>query len=230
MSDEQDKYYEKVKSEYRNNLLNIEDQQKFKTSKLSVLQGLSKLRQISNHPILMDSDYTHNSGKHELLLEKISTGISDGHKILVFSQFVTYLELLEMDLKKSSIPYYKLTGATTKLRRNQYVQEFQKTNVPSVFLISLKAGGVGLNLTAADYVFIADPWWNPAAEAQARDRSHRIGQTKPVFSYKFISRGTIEEKITRLQNQKNKISKDIIHTDGNVLANLNIEDLQLLLD
>jgi SNF2 family DNA or RNA helicase len=93
-----------------------------------------------------------------------------------------------MDLKKSSIPYYKLTGATTKLRRNQYVQEFQKTNVPSVFLISLKAGGVGLNLTAADYVFIADPWWNPAAEAQARDRSHRIGQTKPVFSYKFISR------------------------------------------
>ena len=230
MSDEQDKYYEKVKSEYRNNLLNIEDQQKFKTSKLSVLQGLSKLRQISNHPILMDSDYAHNSGKHELLLEKISTGISDGHKILVFSQFVTYLELLEMDLKKSSIPYYKLTGATTKLRRNQYVQEFQKTNLPSVFLISLKAGGVGLNLTAADYVFIADPWWNPAAEAQARDRSHRIGQTKPVFSYKFISRGTIEEKITRLQNQKNKISKDIIHTDGNVLANLNIEDLQLLLD
>jgi SNF2 family DNA or RNA helicase len=97
-------------------------------------------------------------------------------------------------------------------------------------LISLKAGGVGLNLTAADYVFIADPWWNPAAEAQARDRSHRIGQTKPVFSYKFISKGTIEEKITRLQNQKKKMSSDLIHADGSILSNVNVEDLKLLLD
>ena len=230
MSDEQEKYYEKVKSEYRNNLLNIEDHQKFKASKLSVLQGLSKLRQISNHPILMDSTYAHDSGKHELLLEKIQTGIADGHKILVFSQFVTYLELLEKALNKSPISYYKLTGATNKIKRHQYVHEFQTQNAPCVFLISLKAGGVGLNLTAADYVFIADPWWNPAAEAQARDRSHRIGQTKPVFSYKFISKGTIEEKITRLQNQKKKMSSDLIHADGSILSNLNVEDLKLLLD
>ena len=230
MSDEQEKYYEKVKSEYRNDILNIENQQEFKSSKLSVLQGLSKLRQISNHPILMDNNYAHNSGKHDLLLEKIHTGIADGHKILVFSQFVTYLELLEKSLKKSSISYYKLTGSTPKAKRQQYVQDFQTQLSPCVFLISLKAGGVGLNLTAADYVFIADPWWNPAAEAQARDRSHRIGQTKPVFSYKFISRGTIEEKITRLQNQKKKISKDLIHVDGNILSNMNMKDLQILLE
>lgn len=178
----------------------------------------------------MDSTYAHDSGKHELLLEKIQTGIADGHKILVFSQFVTYLELLEKALNKSPISYYKLTGATNKIKRHQYVHEFQTQNAPCVFLISLKAGGVGLNLTAADYVFIADPWWNPAAEAQARDRSHRIGQTKPVFSYKFISKGTIEEKITRLQNQKKKMSSDLIHADGSILSNLNVEDLKLLLD
>ena len=230
MSEEQEKYYEKVKSEYRNNLLNIEDQKEFKASKLSILQGLSKLRQISNHPILMDDSYIYDSGKHELLLEKIHTGISDGHKILVFSQFVTYLELLEKAILKSELSYFKLTGATSKEKRQSFVHEFQTQASPCVFLISLKAGGVGLNLTAADYVFIADPWWNPAAEAQARDRSHRIGQTKPVFSYKFISKGTIEEKITQLQNQKKKISKDLIHSESSILKNINLKDLQLLLE
>lgn len=230
MSEEQEKYYEKVKSEYRNNLLDIEAQQKFKASKLSVLQGLSKLRQISNHPVLMDDSYTHDSGKHKLLLEKIHTGIADGHKILVFSQFVSYLELLEKSIQKSSLSYFKLTGATSKEKRQSFVHEFQTQASPCVFLISLKAGGVGLNLTAADYVFIADPWWNPAAEAQARDRSHRIGQTKPVFSYKFISKGTIEEKITQLQNQKKKISKDLIHSGSSILKNMNLKDIQLLLE
>ena len=137
---------------------------------------------------------------------------------------------MKKQLKKESLTYYKLTGATSKEKREQYVQAFQKQSDSCVFLISLKAGGVGLNLTAADYVFIADPWWNPAAEAQARDRSHRIGQTKTVLSYKFISRGTIEEKIIKLQNQKNKFSKDLIHVDNNILTNLKIKDLHFLLE
>ena len=230
MSEEQEKHYEKIKSMYRNQLLDIVQKEGIKSSKLSILQGLSKLRQISNHPILSDTSYAHNSGKHDILLDKIRTGIQDGHKILVFSQFVSYLELIEKTIKKESLTYYKLTGATSKEKREQYVQAFQKQSDSCVFLISLKAGGVGINLTAADYVFIADPWWNPAAEAQARDRSHRIGQTKTVFSYKFISRGTIEEKIIKLQNQKNKFSKDLIHIDNNILTNLKIKDLHFLLE
>jgi|TARA_B110000902_G_scaffold44957_1_gene50443 SNF2 family DNA or RNA helicase len=228
MTEEQAKYYEEVKSKYRNSITDMVKDKGMQKSRFSILQGLSKLRQIANHPYLTDKEYTGSSGKHDLLIQKISNAISDGHKVLVFSQFVSYLDLLERDLK-ADLPYYRLTGSTTKEKRAHYVREFQKTPDPSVFLISLKAGGTGLNLTAADYVFIVDPWWNPATEAQARDRTHRIGQQQSVFSYKFISKDTIEEKITQLQHKKQGFSKDLIVTENNILSNLDISELRTLL-
>lgn len=228
MTEDQAKYYEEVKSEYRNSLSDVVTQKGMQQARFSILQGLSKLRQIANHPYLTDKEYTGSSGKHELLIHKISTAISDGHKVLVFSQFVAYLNLLKRDLK-NDIPQYRLTGSTPKEKRAQYVREFQETNEASVFLISLKAGGTGLNLTAADYVFIVDPWWNPAAEAQARDRTHRIGQKQNVLSYKFISKDTIEEKITLLQHKKRGFSKDLIITENNIVSNLDISTLRILL-
>ena len=228
MTKEQAKYYEEVKSKYRNSITDLVKEKGMQKSRFSILQGLSKLRQIANHPYLADKEYVGSSGKHDLLIQKISTAILDGHKVLVFSQFVSYLDVLERDLE-AHIPYYRLTGSTTKEKRAHYVREFQETPAPSVFLISLKAGGTGLNLTAADYVFIVDPWWNPAAESQARDRTHRIGQQRSVFSYKFIAKDTIEEKITHLQLKKQGFSKDLIVTENNILSNLDISDLRTLL-
>ena len=218
-----------MKSEYRNNILDSLDTKGFEKSKFSILQGLSKLRQFANHPSLIDEDYNAKSGKHDILLEKIATAISDGHKLLVFSQFVRYLEIIEKDIQRLGLSYYKLTGATSKENRAKRVSEFQAQKEPAIFLISLKAGGTGLNLTSADYVFIVDPWWNPASEAQARDRTHRIGQKNSVFSYKFISRDTIEEKISLLQRKKQGFSKNIIVSENNVLANLNMNEIQYLL-
>jgi SNF2 family DNA or RNA helicase len=229
MSKEQSEYYEEVKSEYRNSLTDLVEDQGISQAKFSILQGLSKLRQIANHPYLVDKEYEASSGKHDILLEKISTALQDGHKILVFSQFVSYLDILEKDIQSRGLSYFKLTGSTTKEKRAKYVSEFQAIKEASVFLISLKAGGTGLNLTSANYVFIVDPWWNPAAEAQARDRTHRIGQKHNVFSYKFISRDTIEEKITLLQRKKEGYSKEIIVSENNILSNLDINGLQILL-
>jgi SNF2 family DNA or RNA helicase len=230
MTESQAKYYEETKSEYRNSIVDMVEEKGLPKAKFSILQGLSKLRQIANHPILIDKDYSADSGKHIILLEKIKDAITDGHKVLVFSQFVSYLNLIENDINSLKLPYYKLTGSTSKEKRAQYVEEFQVTDKATVFLISLKAGGTGLNLTSADYVFIVDPWWNPAAEAQARDRSHRIGQKQRVFSYKFIAKDTIEEKITALQARKQRLSQDIIVSENSILSNLDINELHFLLD
>ena len=228
MSSEQKTRYEEIKSEYRNNLLQIVEEQGLEKSKLSILQGLTKLRQLASHPRLVDPDYTGDSGKHNSLLEHIKTAIEEGHRILVFSQFVSYLEILERDIVKLKIPYLKLTGSTPAAERKKNVNTFQKSNEHPIFLISLKAGGVGLNLTEADYVFIADPWWNPAAEAQARDRTHRIGQKNKVISYKFISTDTVEEKIIKMQNRKKVYATDIIQIEENVIKNLKAQDLKSL--
>ena len=229
MSKEQAKIYEEVKSEYRNSILKVVDEQGINKSKLSVLQGLTKLRQIANHPKLVDSEYKGSSGKHEMLLEHISTALEENHKVLVFSQYVTYIKIIEQELVAKGFSFLKLTGSTSKKARADYVNQFQSDESISVFLISLKAGGTGLNLTAADYVFLVDPWWNPAAEAQARDRTHRIGQANNVFSYKFISKDTVEEKIVKLQKRKESYSKDIITTENNILKNLDINDINILL-
>jgi SNF2 family DNA or RNA helicase len=172
-------------------------------SHIIVLDALLKLRQICCHPQLLDSEAARRvteSAKLDFLAhELLPTLIEEGRRILLFSQFTSMLELIEEHLELADIPFLKLTGQTRE--RAQLVKKFQSGTVP-VFLISLKAGGTGLNLTAADTVIHYDPWWNPAAENQATDRAHRIGQNKPVFVHKLVCRGTIEERIVELQKHK----------------------------
>jgi SNF2 family DNA or RNA helicase len=187
------------------------------------LQGLTKLRQLANHPAMAVEDYAGDSGKMEEVLSMLQNAISENHKILIFSQFVKHLELLRKHLDKENIRYSYLDGSTRD--RQKEVEVFQQDNTVKIFLISLKAGGVGLNLTAADYVFILDPWWNPAAEQQAIDRAHRIGQDKKVFIYKFITKDTLEEKIIMLQNSKKKLANEIISTEESFVKSLTQEDI-----
>ena len=156
----------------------------------------------------------------------LETILSENHKVLVFSSFVEYLNIFEEHLKNAGIGYSKLTGATRN--REEVIDRFQTDSKVQVFLISLKAGGVGLNLTAADYVFILDPWWNPSAENQAIDRAHRIGQTKNVFVYKFVTAGTLEEKIITLQNRKSRLAG--LFASSNPLGNLTVDDLMQLFE
>ena len=181
-----------------------------------------KLRQISNHPVMAYEDYNSGSGKFETVLQDMESVISEGHKILVFSSFVKHLTLYAAELTKKRIRFSFLTGASTN--REKIVNNFQDDPEIRIFLISLKAGGVGLNLTAADYVFILDPWWNPASEMQAMNRAHRIGQDKSVFMYRYITTNTIEEKITRLQEKKSKLADTFI-TSNNPLKDIDIRQI-----
>jgi SNF2 family DNA or RNA helicase len=191
-------------------------------SAIMVLQGLMKLRQISNHPVMAYEDSEAGSGKFETVLHDMVSVISEGHKILVFSSFVKHLELYSDALLKKRIRYSILTGAS--VNREKIVKAFQLDASNKIFLISLKAGGVGLNLTAADYVFILDPWWNPAAEIQALNRAHRIGQDKSVFVYRYISTGSIEEKIVRLQEKKSHLADTFVQSN-NPLKDIDINQI-----
>ena len=152
----------------------------------------------------------------------------EGHKLLIFSQFVKHLEIVKEMLKSQEIPFAYLDGSSTD--RKEQVERFNKDPDLKIFLISIKAGGLGLNLTEADYVFILDPWWNPAVEAQATDRAHRIGQKKKVFTYKFITKNTVEEKILQLQKHKLKLSENLIQSEESVVKTLTKEDLEMLLN
>ena len=200
MTEEQFKLYDEEKSSVRNSILKSIASTGMEKSAIVVLQGLMKLRQISNHPIMAYDDYPSGSGKFDTVIQDMESVISEGHKILVFSSFVKHLDLYANELRKKRIRFTILTGAS--INREKIVNNFQNDPGNKVFLISLKAGGVGLNLTAADYVFILDPWWNPASEMQAMSRAHRIGQDKSVFVYRYITSNSIEEKITRLQEKK----------------------------
>ena len=212
MTEEQAQLYEKEKSAVRNSILeNIESAAPEKSA-IIVLQGLMKLRQISNHPVLASEDYNGGSGKFETVLTDMESVVSEGHKILVFSSFVKHLDLYAGALTKKRVKFSILTGSTTN--REKVVNGFQNDPLNKIFLISLKAGGVGLNLTAADYVFILDPWWNPAVEMQALNRAHRIGQDKSVFVYRYISSDSIEQKIVRLQERKSKLADTFIHSNN----------------
>lgn len=182
------------------------------TSAIVVLQGLMKLRQISNHPAMAFDDYEGGSGKFDAVINDVENVVSEGHKILMFSSFVMHLKLFAGSLQGKNIRYSMLTGAS--INREKIINSFQKDILNKVFLISLKAGGTGLNLTSADYVFILDPWWNPAAELQAMSRAHRIGQDKNVFIHKYISSGTLEEKIIRLQEKKSKLAELFIQINN----------------
>lgn len=227
LTDEQERAYEEAKSYYRNLILRHIEDEGLAKSQLIVLQGLTRLRQLANHPRLVDADYEGDSGKLEEVLGKIETAVSENHKILVFSQFVKHLSLLRAHLDERGYRYAYLDG-NTQDRQGQVERFQQRPDVP-LFLISLKAGGLGLNLTAADYVFILDPWWNPAVEAQAVDRAHRIGQDKTVFTYKFISKNTVEEKILALQQSKRRLANELVTTEEGFVKSLTPEDVLALL-
>ena len=228
MTEEQEKVYEESKAYYRNLILESIDNEGFSKSHIAVLQGLTKLRQLANHPKMIDKDYQEGSGKFEDVIHKIETIISEDHKILIFSQYIKHLDLFREYLDNKAINYAYLDGATKD--RQAQVENFQTQPKLRLFLISLKAGGLGLNLTAADYVFILDPWWNPAIEAQAIDRAHRIGQDRTVFTYKFITKNTIEEKILELQKSKKQLADELISTEEGFMKSLSKEDVLSLLD
>ncbi len=204
------------------------DEHTFHTSKIQVLAQLTKLRQICCDPSLLFHDYHHVSGKMNLCLELIHNAIEGGHKILLFSQFTSMLELIQKRLTKEKISFYSLTGSTSQVKRTQYVKDFNEDDT-SVFCISLKAGGTGLNLTSADIVIHFDPWWNSAVQDQASDRAHRIGQTQVVTVYKLIMQGTIEEKIMELQDMKKELADQILSGEGIQSHVLNKDDLIKLL-
>ncbi|RSK48030.1 DEAD/DEAH box helicase [Hymenobacter rigui] len=227
MTEEQQQCYEETKSFYRNQILQSLEEHGTASTQFMLLQGLTKLRQIANHPRMAHEDYVHESGKLREVVRMIKSVVSEGHKVLVFSQFVKHLDIVRAALDERQIEYAYLDGNTRD--RHQEVARFQETEALRVFLISLKAGGVGLNLTAADYVFILDPWWNPAVEAQAVDRAHRIGQQRTVFTYKFITQNTVEEKILALQNKKIQLVTDLITTDEAIIKSLTREDIEELL-
>jgi SNF2 family DNA or RNA helicase len=222
MTEEQFKLYDEEKSLIRNCILKNIETSGLEKSAIVVLQGLMKLRQISNHPLMTYEDYAFSSGKFETVLQDMESVISEGHKILVFSSFVKHLELYAEELRKKRILFTMLTGASTN--REKIVNSFQNDPENKIFLISLKAGGVGLNLTSADYVFILDPWWNPASEMQAMNRAHRIGQDKSVFVYRYISSNSIEEKIVRLQEKKSRLADTFI-SSNNPLKDLDIQQI-----
>jgi non-specific serine/threonine protein kinase len=223
----QRKLYNKTRDYYRDLLLGLIDTEGMSDARLKVLEGLLRLRQICNHPKLVEPRHRGGSAKLEALLETLDTLRAEGHKALVFSQFVQMLTIVREQLDDRKIPYAYLDGSTRK--RQEVVDRFQESG-PELpfFLISLKAGGVGLNLTAADYVIHVDPWWNPAVEMQATDRTHRIGQTRPVFVYKLITRGTVEEKIVQLQERKRALVEQLIAAEGGMLKALTREDVEVL--
>lgn len=227
MLEEQAELYESVKSEYRNALLDNALKENGKGNQIVLLQGLTKLRQIANHPKMLQDAEVQRSGKFDAVIEMIENVSTEGHKVLIFSQFVKHLQIFKTYFDQKKMPYAYLDGSTRD--RAEAVSTFKGQSDINLFLISIKAGGVGLNLTEADYVFILDPWWNPAVEQQAIDRSHRIGQTKNVFIYKFISQDTVEEKILALQNKKKALSSALITTEESFVKSLSTEDIQELL-
>lgn len=208
MSDAQRKCYESEKSSIRNSIMENIATQGYDRSAIAIFRGLTRLRQLANHPNMVEEYAGSDSGKFEEITRSIDSIVAEGHKILIFSSFVKHLKIVAKHLDTSGLSYEMLTGSTTN--RKEVVDHFQSDTSVKVFLISVKAGGVGLNLTAADYIFILDPWWNPAVENQAIARAHRIGQDKNIFVYRFITLDTVEEKILRLQERKELLAQAFV--------------------
>lgn len=229
MSAEERAFYVAIREKYKASLTEKIDKTGLGKSKLHVLEALLRLRQAASHPGLVDPKRASEpSAKIEQLIQHMHEVISEGHKVLVFSQFTSLLALVKTRLDEEQVVYEYLDGQTED--RKSPVDRFQTDPEVSAFLISLKAGGTGLNLTAADYVFILDPWWNPAVEAQAIGRAHRMGQTNKVIAYRMIARGTVEEKILDLQKTKKDLAESIVSEDQDFMKKLTKEDLEMLLD
>lgn len=229
MEDEQRNIYDAYRNDFRNQILGSIETQGIQKSQLTILQGLMKLRQICDSPAILNEQekFENHSIKLDELAREITENIGN-HKALIFSQFLGMLALIKAKLDELGVKYEYFDGSTSAPDREKAIQSFQNNEEVRVFLISLKAGGVGLNLTAADYVYIVDPWWNPAVEQQAIDRTHRIGQTKNIFAYRMICKDTIEDKILQLQEKKRALAKDIISDDATFVKSLTREDVEYL--
>jgi superfamily II DNA or RNA helicase len=228
MGKQQQQLYTELRDHYRSSLLGLVRKQGLARSKIHVLEALLRLRQAACHPALLDEKHIDDpSAKLDVLGLHLSDLLEEGHKALVFSQFTSYLAIVRRHLDERKIVYEYLDGQTRN--RKEHIEHFQTDPACGVFLISLKAGGLGLNLVAADYVFLLDPWWNPAVEMQAIDRAHRIGQTRQVFAYRLICKDTVEEKIAELQTKKKNLADAILQADNNLISDLTADDLELLL-
>ena len=229
MEPEQRIIYESYRNLYRDKILGAIDEHGIDKSQLTILQGLMKLRQICDSPAILNEEEKH--ANHSIKLDELAREISENigqHKALIFSQFLGMLSLIREKLTVLKIPFEYFDGSTSAIERERAIQNFQNNDECRVFLISLKAGGVGLNLTAADYVYIVDPWWNPAVEQQAIDRTHRIGQTKNIFAYRMICVDTIEDKILQLQERKKTLAKELISDEGTFVKTLTKSDVEYL--
>jgi SNF2 family DNA or RNA helicase len=230
LSSTEARLYRELRDHYRVRLKGEMREKGLARSRFVVLEALLRLRQAACHPGLIDKRRVKNeSAKVNALLEHLNSVVAEGHKALVFSQFTSLLDIVGCSLDTEQIRFERLDGKTSSSKRTEAVTRFQTDPAVSVFLISLKAGGVGLNLTAADYVFILDPWWNPAAESQAIDRAHRIGQKNSVVAYRLIAKDTVEEKILALQKTKRALADALISEDASLLSKLSEEDITLLL-
>ena len=224
----QRKQYDDLREHYRQSLMTRIAKEGLNKSKIQILEALLRLRQAACHPGLLDkSKVDEGSAKVDSLLAQLDEVMDGDHKALVFSQFTSLLAIVRRKLDANGVKYEYLDGRTRD--RQAAVDRFQTDPTCKLFLVSLKAGGVGLNLTAAEYVFLLDPWWNPAVEAQAIDRAHRIGQTRQVFAYRLIAKDTVEEKVLKLQESKRELADAIINADNSVIGKLGRDDLELLL-
>ncbi len=229
MGKEQKKIYEQYRNLYRSKILGELDTKGLNKSQFSILQGLMRLRQICDSPSIIKG--AESSEPHSVKLDELTSQLQSvvgEHKVLIFSQFLGMLSLIKDKLTKENIKFEYFDGSSTTTQRQSAIKNFQEDEETRVFVISLKAGGMGLNLTAADYVYLMDPWWNPAVEQQAIDRTHRIGQKKNIFAYRYICKDTVEEKIMKLKEKKNSLVKDIISDDTKFVKNLSREDIEYL--
>ena len=227
MTPEQKDFYLDVLDSTKEELFKSIEQNGLEKSRMSIFSALLRLRQICCHPRLYDKEMVKGdiqSGKFEHLKGMLEQIISEGHRVLLFSQFVDMLDIIKGWLERTGIPYEYLTGKTKD--RQGAVERFNSSTSIPIFLISLKAGGTGLNLTGADYVIHYDPWWNPAVEDQATDRAYRIGQTKKVFVYRIITKNTVEEKIQKLKSIKRNLVDSVISVDRNITKSLTIDDIK----
>ncbi len=228
MDKAQTKLYNELRDHYRMSLLKRLDEQGIGKSKMHILEALLRLRQAACHPGLLDPKWKNGaSAKTEFLLPQLAEILEEGHKALIFSQFTSFLSIVRQKLDESGHRYLYLDGKTQN--REELVRSFQEDDAAPLFLISLRAGGLGLNLTAAEYVYLLDPWWNPAVEAQAVDRTHRIGQTEQVFAYRLITRHTVEERVLELQQSKRDLFAALIKEDAGLIRSLSRDDLEILL-
>ena len=230
MEEEQEKLYLSYLAQTKKEVAEELNGNSFEKSKFKILMLLTRLRQICCHPSLFIENYNGNSGKLKQCLNLVVDAIESGHKILLFSSYTSVFEILEKELKKLNIEYFKLVGETPVSKRIEMVDEFNNNKLVKVFLISLKAGGTGLNLTSADVVIHYDPWWNVSSENQATDRAYRIGQKNSVQVYKLITSNSIEEKINKMQERKEKLSKDVLSTEETFINKLSKEEILDLFD